>query len=401
MTAADPPETRPAPHPGGPPGDLAAEDLAPPAVVAVMVTHNPGPELEDALWSLANQDYPGLNVLVADAGSDADPTGRVVQVLPHAFVRRTRADGFAEAANQALDAVEGAAFLCFVHDDVALDQSAIRLMVEEAYRSNAAICGPKLVEFDRPEVLLDVGRAIDRLGGTHTGIEPGELDQEQHDAVRDVFYVSSATMLVRADLFSTLGGFDPDAFPGSEDLDLCWRARIAGARVMVVPDAWVQHHEVANQRTTGDRVEIRDRARRRVRTVFTCYSFLSLIWIVPFGIVVSMLEALAFMFSRRRTEAFAEARAWWWNLLRPGQVRKARRRAQKHRTVHDLDLWELQLGWTARLRSFLTHHHADERMESIGDLSQLLLFEAGIAGAKQRTGRKARAFRLLLFGRLV
>ena len=38
----------------------------------------------------------------------------------------------------------------------------------------------------------------------------------------------------------------------------------------------------------------------------------------------SALEALAFMFSRRRTEAFAEVRAWWWNLLRPGQVRKAR-----------------------------------------------------------------------------
>jgi len=367
MTAADPPDTRPAPDPAGPLEELAAEDLAPPAVVAVLVTHNPGPQLEDALWSLAHQDYPGLDVLVVDAGSDTDPTSRVQQVLPDAFVRRTRADGFAEAANQALNAVEGAAFLCFMHDDVALDQSAIRLMVEEAYRSNAAICGPKLVEFDQPEVLLDVGRAIDRFGGTHTGIEPGELDQEQHDAVRDVFYVSSATMLVRADLFGTLGGFDPDAFPGSEDLDLCWRARLAGARVMVVPDAWVRHHEVANQRATGDRLEIRDRARRRVRTVFACYSFLSLVWIVPFGIVASLLEAIAFMFSRRRTEAFAEARAWWWNLLRPGQVRKARRRAQKHRTVHDLDLWELQLGWTTRVRSFLSHHHADERMESIGD----------------------------------
>ncbi len=167
-------------------------------------------------------------MLVVDAGSDVDPTDRVAAVLPSAFVRRTRADGFAEAANQSLNAIEGAAFLCFLHDDVALDQSAIRLMVEEAYRSNAAICGPKLVEFDQPEVLLEVGRAIDRFGGAHTGIEPGELDQEQHDAVRDVFYVSSAAMLVRADLFVALGGFDPESFPGSEDLDLCWRARLAG-----------------------------------------------------------------------------------------------------------------------------------------------------------------------------
>ena len=82
-----------------------------------------------------------------------------------------------------------------------------------------------------------MGRSIDRLGGSHTGIEPGELDQEQHDAVRDVFYVSSAAMLVRTDLFEALGGFDADTFPGSEDLDLCWRARLAGARVVVAPDA--------------------------------------------------------------------------------------------------------------------------------------------------------------------
>jgi GT2 family glycosyltransferase len=370
MTAADPPDLR-SPYAEGPPDEPAAEALAPPAVVAVLVTHDPGPRLEDALRSLAEQDYPGLNVLVVDAGSDFDPTDRVAAVIPTAVVRRTRAGGFAEAANLARAVIGEAAFLCFVHDDVALDPGAIRLMVEEAYRSNAAICGPKLVEFDRPEVLLEVGRAIDRFGGAHTGIEPGELDQEQHDAVRDVFYVSSATMLVRADLFDALGGFDPDAFPGSEDLDLCWRARLAGARVMVVPDARVRHHEAAKPRGTGDRQEIREHARRRIRTVFTCYSVLSLVWIVPFGIVASSLEAIAFMFSRRRTDALAEARAWWWNLLRPGQVRRARRRAQRFRTVHDLDLWELQLGWSERVRSFLTYHHADERMESIGDRLRL------------------------------
>ncbi len=111
-----------------------------------------------------------------------------------------------------------------------LAPDAIRVLVEEAYRSNAAIVGPKLVSSEDPEVLLEVGRSIDRLGGSHTGIEPGELDQEQHDAVRDVFYVSSAALLVRAALFAELGGFDPETSPGSEDLDLCGRARLAGAR---------------------------------------------------------------------------------------------------------------------------------------------------------------------------
>ena len=68
-------------------------------------------------------------------------------------------------------------------------------------------------------------------------------------------------MLVRADLFVALDGFDQDAFPGSEDLDLCWRARLAGARVLVVPDARVRH------RSQSSRAPGREPARRpRART---------------------------------------------------------------------------------------------------------------------------------------
>ena len=139
-----------------------------------------------------------------------------------------------------------------------MDPTALRVLVEEAYRSNAGIIGPKLVSADNPEILLEVGRAIDRFGAPFTGIEPGELDQEQHDGVRDVFYVTTATMLVRTDLFEELDGFDPATFPGAEDLDLCWRARLAGARVLVAPDARVAHREAADDRATR-------RSARRVR----------------------------------------------------------------------------------------------------------------------------------------
>ena len=141
-------------------------------------------------------------------------------------------------------------FLLFCHDDVVLDPDAVRLLVEEAYRSNAGIVGPKVVDRDHPDVLLEVGMSIDHYGVPFSGIEPDEVDQEQHDGVRDVFYVSHAAMLVRADLFHELGGFDPATFPGADDIDLCWRARLAGARVIVAPAARVQHRR-ANRRSSA------------------------------------------------------------------------------------------------------------------------------------------------------
>ena len=344
---------------------------AAPPVVAVVVSRNPGPFLEEALAALGAQDYPTLSVLVVDAGSQSDPTARVAGALPTAFVRRLGGSpGFGGAANEALAAVQGSTFFLLCHDDVIFDPSAVRVMVEEAFRSNAAVVGPKLVDAEDPSVLLDVGRAIDRLGRAHTGIEPGEVDQEQHDAVRDVFYVSSAAMLVRSDLFDELDGFDPETFPGAEDLDFCWRARLAGARVMVAPDARARHHEAAEGRSERDAPRERDLARNRVRVLMTCFSFRSLLFAVPFGLTASFLEAIAFAVTRRRAQGFARLSAWWWNLLHLGRLRPARKRAQALRRIQDSELRELQVGTGASLGAFLSQHRADERVESIGARSR-------------------------------
>ena len=97
-------------------------DAAPP-VVAVVVTRNPGPFLEQSLAALGAQDYPALSVLVVDAGSQTRPdrAGRAPR-CPTAFVRRSRgAPASAAPANEALAAVQGATFFLVCHDDVVLD----------------------------------------------------------------------------------------------------------------------------------------------------------------------------------------------------------------------------------------------------------------------------------------
>jgi GT2 family glycosyltransferase len=74
-----------------------------PSVLAVVVVHDPGPWLDDTLTSLADQDYPRLNVLVVDAGSADDVATRVKEALPEAAVVRREAAGFGEAANVVLE----------------------------------------------------------------------------------------------------------------------------------------------------------------------------------------------------------------------------------------------------------------------------------------------------------
>src|SRR5207245_52550 len=81
-----------------------------------------------------------------------------------------------------------------------------RLRVQVALRSSAAVVSAKLVGWEDPQRLLQVGMTADKSGAPSALVDRGELDQEQYDSVRDVFVAPGGCTLVRADLFATLGG---------------------------------------------------------------------------------------------------------------------------------------------------------------------------------------------------
>src|SRR4051794_12868183 len=330
---------------------------AAPSVVAVVVAYDPGEWLEETLAALGQQDYPNLSVLVLDAGEGLNTeTGngdglaaRIAPVLPDAYVRRAEGDaGYGAAANESLVAVEGAAFFLFCHDDAAPDPDAVRLLVEEALRSNAGVVGPKLVQWERPERLADVGLAVNKLGAGHSLIERGEMDQEQHDAVRDVFAVPGAFVLVRSDLFEALGGFDPEMADHGGDVDLGWRAQVVGARVMVAPEARVRHLDVEELRSVTREDQPVVEARDRVRAILKNYSRFHLLRVVPQALLASLIDFLTGAFSGSSGRARAPVSAWMWNLRHLGELRPLRRRVQRARLVPDSDVRRLQASGTAR-----------------------------------------------------
>jgi GT2 family glycosyltransferase len=328
-----------------------------PPVVAVVVTCDPGLWLEDTLAALAAQDYPSLSVLVIDTASVDDPTSRIAAVLPDAYVRRVDRRGFARAANDVLTVVEGASHFLFCHDDAAPAPDTVRLLVEEAFRSNAGIVCPKLVEWDRPDRLLAVGLSADKQGFPVDLVERGELDQEQHDAVRDVFVAPGGATLVRADLFSALGGFDPVIDLFGEDLNLSWRAQLAGARVMVNPAARVRHREALRrgERAGWDGPDGRLEAHRlgeehRLRTLLTCYGRFRLLRLLPQAVLMSVAEAGWHLLAGRPAFAIATLRAWP-AALRESGLADIRRATQAKRSLPDAELRRLQARASSRLRA--------------------------------------------------
>jgi GT2 family glycosyltransferase len=331
------------------------DDQGAPPVVVVMVTHNPGWWFEETLASFEHQDYPNISVLVIDAAS-SDPIAlrdRVAAVLPSAHLRRLDANpGFASAANEALHAVQGASFLLLCHDDVRLDSGVVRILVEEAFRSNAGVVGPKVVEWSDPTRLLSVGMGADRYGQPAPYVERGDLDQEQFDSVRDVFYVQGAVTLVRADLFEALGGFDAEITFHGEDLDLGWRAHVAGARVIAAPSARVAHLEaLGERRPVDDRRRLQARHRLRVRTVAS--SGPTRIRTTPVAAFYGVLEVLQSLLFGRFRHARDITSAWIWNFSHASSARRLRGRLRGIRQVDDGEIRAFQRRGNLRLAAFL------------------------------------------------
>ncbi|HAM00954.1 MAG TPA: hypothetical protein DCQ30_01810 [Acidimicrobiaceae bacterium] len=333
------------------------EDLAP-AVVAVIVACDPGPWFEETLQSFALQDYPELAVLVLDAGSAEDPTPRVAAVLPNAFVRRLPENaGFAAAADAVLGMVAGASHLLLCHDDVALDPNVVHVLVEESFRSNAGIVSPKLVAWDDPSRLLHVGMAVDKGGAVVDRVEPGEIDHGQHDGVRDVFLAPGGCMLVRADLFAELGGFDPAVVALGDDLDLCWRAQVAGARVIVAPAARVRHLErlaAGDRPLPGGAPSLQALQRRHeLRIVLVAYSTFHLLRVLPQVVFLSAGEFAVAVLTGNRPRARGVLHAWSWNWSRRKELRAARAALRERRRLPDSEVRRLQVRGSARLTAYV------------------------------------------------
>ena len=100
-----------------------------------------------------------------------------------------------------------------------------------------------------------------------------------------------ACTLVRADLFSEIGGYDEGIDYLLDDVSLCWRAHVAGARVIVAPDARVRHLEALGvRRPVDDRRRLQ--ARHRLRVLLSSSSAIGLVVAVPKLAILNLAEVI-------------------------------------------------------------------------------------------------------------
>ena len=319
--------------PGLPVAPLPVTPPDSPSVAAVVLFTN-GMNLSETLSALSRQVYKPSSVLVVGGGEAGE---RIAIDQGHAFVA---------TVNGTLEALpEAASFVWLVHGDTRPRPDALSSLVTETIRNDASVAGSKVLVTGEDDRLDSVGSATDAFGEPYSGLDPGELDLEQYDVVREVAFVSPVSMLVRKDLLRGLRGLDPTVPPQAGGLDLSQRARLAGGKVIVVPSSEVFHADGC----PADRRGWRQMAGRQ-RAMLIAYRPVTLAWVLPVGLLGSIADAVGQIFLGRLRPLLDYLRSWLWNLaMLPGTV-VARRGLNRIRRTGDEELFRFQVGGSVRLR---------------------------------------------------
>ena len=113
--------------------------------------------------------------------------------------------------------------------------------------TSIAACQPKILDYtnrDNFEYAGASGGYIDNLGYPYCRgriFSDLEKDVNQYDDIKEVFWASGACLFIRAESFKDINGFDNDFFAHQEEIDLCWRLKNNGFKVMVNPKSTVFH----------------------------------------------------------------------------------------------------------------------------------------------------------------
>lgn len=221
-----------------------------PEVAVIILNWNGAKLLKEYLPQVIENTNPAIaRVIVADNGS----TDNSRELLEHEFptVETLYFDknyGFAEGYNRALGAYHHYPYTVLLNSDAAPAKGWIDNLYEfMKEHPEAGGCQPKLrsyMEKDRFEYAGACGGYIDRNGYPYCRgriFATCEDDRGQYDSVAEIDWASGAALMVRTELYLETGGLDPKFFAHMEEIDLCWRIRLAGYKLYAVPEAIVYH----------------------------------------------------------------------------------------------------------------------------------------------------------------
>ena len=240
-------------------------------------------------------------VFVADNASTDDSVDFVKSNFPSVkIIINASNGGYAKGYNDALKQID-AEYCVLINSDIEVTEDwlspIINLMDSD---KKIAACQPKLLDYKKRNTFEYAGASggfIDNLGYPFCRgriFDDIEQDSGQYNDAIEVFWATGACLFVRASCFSTIGGLDEDFFAHQEEIDLCWRLKNKGYKIMVQPKS-VVYHVGGGTLNAGSPFKTHLNFRNNLFMLFKNLPTYSLFTTIPTRLVLDGVAALTFL----------------------------------------------------------------------------------------------------------
>jgi len=268
-------------------------------VSIIIVTFNSAEYIKDCLNSVFKTDYPNFEVIVVDNGS-IDETFKIVKEFPSVRLITSRKNlGYAGGNNLGAKKAKGE-YLAILNPDTQVSSGWLQPLIRAINKPMIGVCQPKIMLDQKKKLLNLTGKTVHYLGFDWLT----DFRKEDYQIPKkELVSFSGSAFLILKEVFQKIGGFDQDYFMYFEDGDLSWRLRLAGYKLLFIPESVVYHEYKYQPKEEYQkaRQKFYFLERNRLVTLIKNYSFKTLILLCP--VIKFMEKGMGFHFL---------SRGWWW-----------------------------------------------------------------------------------------
>ena len=301
--------------------------------LAIAILNWNGKKWLEKFLPIVVQHSPEADIYIIDNASEDDSVTFVENNFPSVrVIQNSKNEGFAAGYNSGLKNID-AEIYCLLNSDVEVTQNWIPPMIA-LFDSDQSIAAaqPKILSYHNRNFFEYAGAGggfIDNLGFPYCRgriFNSIEEDKGQYDDETEIFWASGCSLFIRGKDFREQGGFDERFFAHQEEIDLCWRLKNSGKKIMYTGKSAVYHiggGTLSNQNPEKTFLNFRNNLSMMLKNL----PFPNLLWLLFFRLSLDGIAGIQFAFRHGFSHLWAVVRS---HVGFYAQLPETWRRRQKH-----------------------------------------------------------------------